>query len=288
MRHVVATIHNEAYLDLLRPYAGDMVDDFESTIIRSGAVIMGLGALSLILRPNSCHVNNLNVALPRGAVTELQHWLIHHDFDTQPLQMTSITPSMQHFINSHQTFYKRSTPNLKISLTESVDDTVLSVVLAGRSTAEMSYVTPGGIFCPHPRLTLDRVVCPAFLSNDEKMTQAEIERYTHMGLLYAETTAVWEDECRRDCPTLWRNIKDTQQVLLIDWTISRNAFDGRNPLWHTYGQHHYWRLSRTCHNSRCSFRLHTPELPLDSPADYEDILRAKVSMAINPVRHSIL
>ncbi|KAG1795862.1 hypothetical protein EV424DRAFT_1353359 [Suillus variegatus] len=186
MRHVVATIHNEAYLDLLRPYAGDMVDDFESTIIRSGAVIMGLGALSLILRPNSCHVNNLNVALPRGAVTELQHWLIHHDFDTQPLQMTSITPSMQHFINSHQTFYKRSTPNLEISLTESVDDTVLSVVLAGHSTAEMSYVTPGGIFCPHPRLTLDRVVCPAFLSNDEKMTQAEIERYTHMGLFPAD------------------------------------------------------------------------------------------------------
>lgn len=287
MRRIVATIHNEAYLDLLRPYAGDGLDAFQSTIARSGAVIIGWGALSLILRPNSWQVNNLNIVVPRGAVDELQHWLLHHGFATQPLHMTSIAPSMQNFMNSHQTLYKCSTPNLLINLTESVDDTVISVVLAGRSTMEMSYVTQGGIFCSHPRLTLDHVVRPGFLSKDEKMTRAEIDQYTDMGLLYGEGTAVQEGECRCDCPTLWRNVNDTKQVLLIDWTINQGAMDEHSPLWHTNGQHHYWQLNRSCHNSHCSFRLHTPELPVYSPADYEDILRAKVSIAVNPVRCSI-
>ncbi|KAG1894297.1 uncharacterized protein F5891DRAFT_1195433 [Suillus fuscotomentosus] len=283
MCRIVATIHNEAYLDLLRPYAGDGLDDFEATIAHSGGVIIRWGALSLILHPNSWKVNNLNIVVPRGAVDKLQHWLLHHVFGTQPLHMMSNAPSMRNFVNSHQTLYKCSTPDLLINLTESVDDTVISVVLAGRSTMEMSYVTPGGIFCSHPRLTLDHVVCPGFLSKDEKMIQDEIEWYTDMGLLYGEATAVREGECHHDCPTLWRNVNDTKQVLLIDWTINQGALDKHSPLWHTNGQHHYWRLNQSCHNSHCSFRLHTSELLLYSPADYEDILRAKVSMAVNPL-----
>lgn len=290
MRCIVETVHQESYADLLRPYAAASLTDFEHTIVHSGAVIIGSAALSLIVRPTWCKPNDLNLAVPRGATEQLHCWLLNNDFYSTP-QIQLIDPSMEHFVNSHHTFYNRTQPHLKISVTESLDDTILTVVvLAGKYSSEMVYVTPGGIFCAHPRLTLNHIV---FDHNDAKLRGpevAKVQKCVGMGMLYLQSTLGWDSACSQNCPTLWHGVDDTKQRLLINWTNKRDETYNlaRGASWHTHGQHHYWRLGNACHNKRCMFRLRDPDIPKHSPADYKDVLRAKIDLAGNPVRVEIV
>lgn len=287
MRKMVARVHYDRYLDLLRPYSVHSLHEFQHVLEDSSAVIIGSAALSLILRPTNWHPNDLNIAVPRASTFQLHSWLLNNGYQvTRQSQHMFISLSMQHSVNSHRTFINRLKPNLKITLTESIDDTILSIVLANRYSSDMLYVTAQGIFCAHPRLTLDSIILDRNTSDLAAFDVAKRNRYMSMGLLCVQTTGGWDAECGRDCPTLWRSIDNTKDRMLIDWNQAgdRQTINEQSASWHTQGQHYLWRLNITCHNARCTFRLHDIELPKRSPADYEDIIRMKIRLAYNPVR----
>ncbi|KAG1721254.1 hypothetical protein EDD22DRAFT_962558 [Suillus occidentalis] len=235
MRRTVAKMHYDSFQNMLRPYAVGYLADLERAITNSGAVVVGSTALALILRPALWQPKDLNLVVPRGLTDPLQLWLLKNGFcATHNAQNTSIAPSMQNSVNSHRKFSHKSRPRLYITLTESVDDTILTVVLAGRTTAEKIYATAGGIFCAHPRLTFDRIVIPGFYGNLDSLTSTRRDWYSEKKMLYMPTTAGWDDECGRDCPMLWNSVEDTKQTLIIDWIDKewQTNNQARCPSWH--------------------------------------------------------
>ncbi|KAG1846000.1 hypothetical protein C8R48DRAFT_678013 [Suillus tomentosus] len=286
-RAFVAGVHRRQYLKILRRYSPEQVLELCDCIHEGNGVMTGSSALSLFLRLDSWTPHDLNIVTPRGNTSRLQKFLLQNGYintSTNAKQSNMISPAMASVVLSHQVFVHHLDSSLEISVTESIDDSILTVILTNISTTEMVFATPHGLFCAHPRLTFRHIALHAFPRKLGTKYVWKAKRYKKMDLVPHRNTKQWQEECGRDCPVNWHNIDNPKDLLVIDWnrTSPDIAMTDESPHRHIIGQHLYWRLGHRCQNNYClSKKYEIPPVTICA-SHWEEIVHTKEILAGHP------
>jgi hypothetical protein len=279
MQKFAADAHFELYKALLRCYAFGDIHGLVDAIEQSNGVVIGLGALWVITRTNDWSPRDLNLVVPHKCHLPLHAFLLRVGYDIMDdPPFTNVPSARVEYSIAHRVYAGRQQQECVITVTESADDSVLTMVLAGSATSDMMFVTASGFFCAHPRLTFSAIALQGFPRGIGTLV---MHRYIEKGFLVVSSTIDWDRECRSDCPILWRSIHESRHSLLVDWT--RVVNDPYSPYRHVDGRDHWWRLDQNCLNRSCRFRWHDIKESRTSPSSPDEITTAKQDLAASPV-----
>jgi hypothetical protein len=281
----IAGVHRRAYIKMLRPYAIARVLELCDIIGEVNGVLTGSSALSLFMRLDAWKPNDLNIVTPQGNSPRLRQFLLDIGYTIpKTSRSNAISPEMSSVVSSHETFHHRSSI---ISVTESIDNSVLTVVLSSIATQEMIFATPDGLFCAHPRLTLQLIALHGFPRPLGTKYKWKAKRYNQMNFKANRNTANWEKECGRDCPVNWHNISNPKDALILDWnrispltTVSMHS-----PYKHIQNHRLYWRLGHRCQNMRCLSKQYEIPSVIGCASHWEEINHIRKVIGRHPVRN---
>jgi len=286
MRRNIAHAHSERYLNLLRPYVMTNGGNFVDAIENNNGVIVGSAALSLVQPAHHWQPRDLNIVVSRGHALSLCLFLQSNGF----LNIQNATPQFDESWSrtsafSHHRLSHCQNAGQCITITESIDDTVLTVILASVSTSEMMFVTYYGIFMAHPRFTFRGLAFRTLFRVNAEISNFKAKRCSEMDLMPIRHTSGKKSACNRDCPIIWRSIDDYKNILLVDWTYEgREEETGpKKPRYHIRDCKYRWRLALECHNPWCALRIyHIPDV-LHGPSDLNEIVSTKETLTGHPV-----
>ncbi|KAG2051083.1 hypothetical protein BDR06DRAFT_1010636 [Suillus hirtellus] len=158
-----------------------------------------------------------------------------------------------------------------ITVSESqFDINVLEVVLNGPSTADMTFMSCGGLTTFYPELTLKYMGVRS--QNGQKIQPGQSFGSVGKGAIdIRQHTSFLNKPCHSSCPILWRRVGDRCDYLMVEWD-TRYEF---NSFLHDNDTE--WRLDVDCLNEQCNFCLQTTFSnedvpPLFMPKDQADIV----------------
>lgn len=255
---------------------------FFSILNAARGVIVGSCALNMILGSPSYPTKNLNIVLPKGELNAMEEFL------TDRLFFVSGTSTIHRIMETTvKTFSKYTHLGVSITLSEAKDKDVMQVILKSSTTADMSFMTPGGAVTFYPEMTFNFMSC--LTDTAKKMT--EIEKFgsmCHCRFQLEASTQFLGRSCGSSCPALWRQSKNTNEYFAMNWDMRYNV----GALLHDDNVE--WRLARVCENPACDFctditSLNHPIPPNHTPATPGDVAD-QMSIIANhkPVRQNLV
>ncbi|KAG2742559.1 hypothetical protein P692DRAFT_20879725 [Suillus brevipes Sb2] len=201
IRGVVLYLLEKYKHDILTPYISTehRRNQFFGLLTATRGVITGSCALNMILGSPTYPTNDLNVIVPLGEFNVMAK------FVTDALSFhpgsTTIHKSMQSTI---QKFSKFNRLGAHITLAESKDkEDVLRVIVNSPTTADMSFMTPGGAATLYPVMTFQSI---AYLTDRGH----KMENHSKIGSISGDrfhieqSTEFLGSPCLSNCPVLWR------------------------------------------------------------------------------------
>lgn len=158
------------------------------------------------------------------------------------------------FVAHHRTYVAPGHHQTCVTITESLDNTVFPVVLAGSCTADMIFITMGGIFCTHPRLLLAQISMrgyPCSVVSDDFTSRFYAKQF-----MVLDDTADLQGKCGNLCPLLWQSVEHGNLMMRVNWSLSRDGSEDTNGSSHIGRHTYWWRLNDQCYTQRCRFRHH--------------------------------
>ncbi|KAG2739405.1 hypothetical protein P692DRAFT_20368446 [Suillus brevipes Sb2] len=239
---------------------------FFSILNAARGVIVGSCALNMILGTPSYPTKNLNIVVPKGELDAMEEFLTDRLF----FKFVSGTSTMHRIMETTvKTFCKYTHRGVSITLSEAKDKDVMQVILKSATTADMSFMTPGGAVTFYPEMTFDFVSC--LTDTAKKMTENEkFGNMCHCRFHLEASTQFLERSCGSSCPALWRQSKNTNEYFAMNWDVRYNVRALLND------DNIEWRLGRICENPACDFRtditsLNRPIPPNPTPATPADV-----------------
>jgi len=157
--------------------------------------------------------DNMNIIVPNSeSIT-----FTLYDFITEHLQYKHVLNNT--FINysydgAVKSFTKFHQNNLFITVTKSKMHGIFRVITAAPMTADMVFMTPGGIAALYPTWTLDGIAMVNHTVSSQDSDQ-NIGCIKQMQWRIKANTNFMEEPCADLCPTLWHNIADWDQGALV-------------------------------------------------------------------------
>lgn len=246
-------------------------------------VVTGSTALSVILKPYDWSPNDLNLVVPRDGGTELETFLLRDGFIRLPTDGPCATKSqLIDFVTRHCTYARWNQSRACVTITESVDESVLPVILAGSSTADMVCANVGGVFAAHPLLLTAQISIRGYPSSP--ISDDVAERFHARQFIVLDDTADLPGECHALCPLLWRSVERGHATMSINWSLpGRRQNDNEFP--HITPHRYWWRLHNQCRNEKCTFRRHDIAVTKTAPMSADQILTVRQDIANHPVSH---
>jgi hypothetical protein len=242
-RSVGQSIATQRFTEIVRPFVGDYTAELRHHMYTWGAVITGSSAWQML---TGCHEtsNNLNIVVPTGGFDLIDEFIIT---SLNYRRVDAVTHSNYAFQSVVQSFGKYRHGRLRITLCEAVGKDIFHIITHSPTTADMIFMTPGGIAVFYPEWMLEGVA----LLNQTVTSRVpgknvgciENDRYK----VYSSTTFLqWP--CEDVCPALWRNVADDGgRSLVLEWDL-------RYPIRASLARSHStWRLAEHCGNPVCPF-----------------------------------
>ncbi|KAG1877000.1 hypothetical protein C8R48DRAFT_669001 [Suillus tomentosus] len=265
-RQVGTKIVIERFGHILEPFVHGHVAALRHAMHTNIAVITGSCAMAMMTGEVPL-TNNLNSLVVHGGSN------CFHTFIIETLQYRRV----QHNRSPNYAFDGMCTSfaifrqgNKYITVSEAGVEGLFKLVLSAHTTADMLFMTPGGLTLYYPSWTQQGIT----LANHTLVLQATGQRLgcmKHGEFQLHTNTAFLSHTCGDDCPTLWRKIADegTHSLVLV-WDI---RFGMKDLIRHSNS---IWRLALHCDNTYCVH--HTSEdqtavtlPPEPMPADLKTI-----------------
>ncbi|KAG2149785.1 hypothetical protein BD769DRAFT_1381530 [Suillus cothurnatus] len=203
------------------------------------AVITGSCAWQM-LNGDDTPANNLNLIVTNGGFDAFC-FLIQDTLLYEWVEQTS-KPHYT-FNNSAERFARFKFKHLFITVTEAKVDGLFKVVLCAPTTADMLFMTAGGVGMLYLEWTSKNI---AVINRTARRGNRDYDKVGCLhrgGFLCHDDTSFLSEACGQHCPTQWRYIADRgNQSLVVDWDA---RFSLRSMM---RASHMIWRLAEHCHN----------------------------------------
>lgn len=242
VRDIGSSILSKRFDDMVKPYVGTHIKQFRHLMHSTHAVIVGSCAMQMLLG-DVVVTRDLNILVAHGGRLAMHSFIAH-------------TLHYQRIYNVHTNYvYKDCTTNFAkyecgerlITLTEAAEDGLFKVISSSPTTADMTFMTVGGLAVLYPEWTLNHttVINHTVLSTEAGKNVGCIEQ-CHWKV--ESGTAFLGKPCGSLCPYLWRNIRDSvHQGHILQWDMRQSVTSlmcKSNTM---------WRLAEHCQNIECPF-----------------------------------
>ncbi|KAG2741940.1 hypothetical protein P692DRAFT_20879610 [Suillus brevipes Sb2] len=152
-RPVGQSIATQRFTRIIHPFVGDYTAEARYLMHSWGAVITGSCALQMLTGGRDTS-KNLNIVVPMGSFDVLQQFIL----STLSYRcVEAVTHSNYAFCAVVRSFGKYRCGRLQITLCEALADHIYDVITSSPTTADMIFMTPGGIAVLYPEWTLNGV-----------------------------------------------------------------------------------------------------------------------------------
>jgi hypothetical protein len=241
------SIAMRCFMQIIHPFIGDYTAELRHMMYSWGAVITGSCALQMLTGGHDTS-RNLNLVVPMGSFEVLEKFIMN---TLNYRHVEAVTNSNYAFCAVVQSFGKYRHGRLQITLCEALADDVFDVITSSPTTANMIFMTPGGIVALYAEWTLNGV---ALLNQmvASCIPGKNVGCMENDGHNVYDTTAFLNKPCGAVCLTLWRNMADGgPQSLVLEWDL---RYPIRPSMAHSNTT---WRLSEHCGNAVCHFNPST-------------------------------
>jgi hypothetical protein len=246
MRDVVLYLLEKYKHQIVTPYISSEHRriHFFGILTATRGVITGSCALNMILGSPTYPTHDLNIVVPLGEFDTMAH------FVTNVLSFHAGSTTIHRTMRSTiQKFTEFNRHGAHITLAESRDkQDVMRVIVNSLTTADMSFMTPGGAATLYPAMTFKSI---AYLTDRGKRT-ADNDKFgciSSRRFHLEHSTQFLGSPCLSNCPVLWRLTKNADEYFIANWDIRYNIKEMVND------DGVEWRLSKICQNSCCPFHI---------------------------------
>lgn len=227
-------------LRLIR-YFQEHISDFTSKLLSTNAVIGGSTALSVIREHVHWTPLDLNVFVPHLKSVELIAFCenIGYSVVSQNVSWRYQSTTSAHFVLFRERDSKR------ITISESVDDSILPPILGSPTTAQMNFMTPHQVFCFYPDLSLDDFALRSVYHPNMNTVFSHVVR----GITLMDDTKYWVMPCGYNCPRIWRRTCGGRGIEWYKWSSPQNEAQHN----HFAGLSYKWRIGMHCESKCCPF-----------------------------------
>ncbi|KAJ6460674.1 hypothetical protein C8R47DRAFT_1226174 [Mycena vitilis] len=226
--------HIDAFFDLLESSLGAI----------GGSTVAGL--LSAPYR-HGWTPSNLNIFLPRGILFTWRSWLESLGLRETPPRL-GVGRKFQRTSRNH-VVYTSFLPGHTIMLTESKDNSVLTILMSATSTWCTNIATCSDFFVLYSKLTNENRALEGWFPTNVRQAVKIDDR----GIRNSISTASWQMPCGFHCPILWREIRGFEGVGVFRWGGASNQHaDGVSTVGiPAVNDSMTWRLGDACANENC-------------------------------------
>ncbi|KAJ7017934.1 hypothetical protein C8F04DRAFT_1199715 [Mycena alexandri] len=236
---------------LLKAFVGeDKVDTFHQVLNSSGSGMAGSFSTSLLTPPYGLALTtDLNIFTIRGNLFIWRDFLdsIHVTaLDNQ----RGIDCRYLHTTANHIVYHAK-TKNFTISVTESKDNSLFTLLIGATTTLNTTIITSAKIYALYASLLSQRRALEGWFPTPVKKAVAIGKRRYRSSF----STASWDRPCGINCPILWRHIRGLRKVGVFNWGGNQNQYDDFSEVGIPFSDNNLkWRLGDTCSNAACPFR----------------------------------
>ncbi|KAH7912387.1 hypothetical protein BJ138DRAFT_802116 [Hygrophoropsis aurantiaca] len=217
--------------------------ELPTVLYRCKAVITGSVALRMLYEPKviTSAPRDLNIVVASGGgLKKLTEWLIDNDYqlDKDFLVEDSMSPCIK-------SFWAYILGNRIITVSESIHSDILDVVVNSPSTADMTFMTAGGLVTLYPDITLSHRTVLTNIGKRVVQNEESMGCMSCPNIIVGETNDFLHHPCGDLCPTAWRHAGTDNALLCMDWDMrySIQQFVKRSNA--------DWRINSVCHNPHC-------------------------------------
>ncbi|KAG1782958.1 hypothetical protein EV702DRAFT_1040751 [Suillus placidus] len=254
------------FKSIVAPFAPDNFKQSCNVLDDAKAIITGSCAITVFLGPSSQALRDLNILMTPQLFKVLEAFFLHKLgyfwIDCTAIPHDALLHAVDRFVR-----YKLDDWIVTISVVNDVG--LFRAVVCSPCTADMIAMTAGRICSFYPKLTMDNV---AILSPGGFLVEPEYA----VGSIWSEWFTMYDNseflgtDCGLYCPSLWRGVVDGNLSRVVEWDHRFSMGE------HLQKSHTIWRLSETCTNPLCSFRVipgrYRPLLPPQTmPSDLNAI-----------------
>ncbi|KAG1764934.1 hypothetical protein EDD22DRAFT_845635 [Suillus occidentalis] len=187
MHEVGAAMASRRFNSIVKPFVGAHLAEMHHLLHITSSLITGSCARCM-LTSNSMPPKDLNVITGNGSAEVLYSFLVS---DLRYERIDHGTGPHHAFAKEVKSFTIFRKGLWVVTVSEAKGDNLFAIVASSPTTADMTVMTPSGLVVFYPLWTLKGIT----LMND-----------------------FLEEECGKECPTLWRNVSDDgEHVLLLEW-----------------------------------------------------------------------
>jgi hypothetical protein len=219
------------------------LDHFLMIVHQTGTIITGSCALNMLLGLSyDSSSSDLNLIVPQHKFVAMDVFLQKvAGYVTAEGQMephSSVAPSVSRFVR-----YRKS--HLSVSLTEAGVIGPIRVIACSDATADMTFMTAGGVATLYPDITLRGINIQSKSTQQGHKGESRIGTAKSDVLGWETDTSFLKGPCGLSCPSLWRSIADYGPYGVFSW-------DARYDVKRVFGNCDVeFRVSDRCVNDHC-------------------------------------
>ncbi|KAH7907990.1 hypothetical protein BJ138DRAFT_1116224 [Hygrophoropsis aurantiaca] len=268
-RPMCDSVSEARFARISKRFFGERAREFRNVLHQHRGVITGSAAQVALLGEFDTP-RDLNLIVPHGHFAGMQHWLIKCRYEA--LVESGLQEDLSKFVLTFDTYHCQDEA---ITLSEATGPDVLELVVNAPSTADMTFMTAGGVVSLYPELTLSWKGLIAPSGKWELMLGGRFGSINAGRFELHKNTSFYDKPCGTSCPTMWRLPRTDKSVLVVDWDKRYSV----QPSMHQCKTE--WKLFQTCDNKHCPSNLMArrdgptfeQEYMPDSQFDVQDRLR---------------
>ncbi|KAJ7648254.1 hypothetical protein DFH06DRAFT_1332490 [Mycena polygramma] len=237
---------------LVVPFVTDSHVDAFFDLLESSLSGIGGSTISSLLSSPYRHrwtPSNLNVFLPRGCMGRWRDF-----FHSIGLFRIGIQFGVSHkhtVTTCEHVVYSSFLAGHRIMLTESKDESILTILMSATSTWCTNVATCSDIFSLYTQLTNENRSLEGWYPYPTNVRQAV--KIDKRGIRSSISTSSWRIPCGWHCPVLWRELRGFRGVGVFRWGgISNQHADGVSTVGiPAVNSSMTWRLGDLCTNKNC-------------------------------------
>ncbi|KAG1775890.1 hypothetical protein EV702DRAFT_1046545 [Suillus placidus] len=253
-RDIASSCLAKRFGDIVKPFVASHTGEFKYLMHITPAVIVGSCTMKM-LTGHSSSPRNLNIVVGNGG----RHVWYCFIMDTLKYHRVHNTFLNYAYTQAVSSFALFQSGEYLITVTEASPAGLFNVVTTAPSTADMVFMSAGGLTVLYPEWTFKGTVVRNH-SAVRTATGQNLGCIEQGGWSVEKDTGFLGMPCGSLCPMMWRNIAEhDQRTLVLQWDIrwSVTLLMKKSKT--------MWRLATQCRNPSCPFNTnangHAPQLP---------------------------
>ncbi|KAH7907432.1 hypothetical protein BJ138DRAFT_1213806 [Hygrophoropsis aurantiaca] len=242
LRPVAFDVTRSRFKSLIQPFFPLRNSEFPTVLQRTKSVVTGSAALAMLLKPSDIAEapRDLNLVVPKGSYKQLVDWIIDNGYSIDEDYETK--SCLSRYI---KTFTAFAFGQQMVTVTECICSDVLDVIVNSPSTADMAFMTGGGIVTLYPGLTLSLKTILSYTGLGVLKSDELLGCMSSSNFAVHKSSKFLSHPCGALCPVAWRHAGTDGALTCMDWDL---RFSIRSVVKESNAD---WRLGATCKNRHC-------------------------------------